>query len=494
MLSRQHSFTAVTTFLVIASVPACKGFGHHQEDDAGGQTDRFQDGTGSGGAPGGSGGRTGTGGAVVGGGGSGGTGISTGGSASGGSLAATGGGAASTSGSAGTGGRAGTGGVGGGGNGGVGSGGTAGMIQGSGGRPGTGGAPQGSGGQPTGTGGMIASTGGSPAATGGTVASTGGTAPGTGGDQGTGGRGSGGTPGTGGTQPCGNPGQTCCTGQSCASGSFCGSGSVCTACGGPSACCSENDCQQPNPSCNRTTHVCVTCTPPDSAMANQYVNPITGFDDPQHGGTKGLCAYKTLTYALTRARGPIELASGIYGAPAERLPFVLTDFQTIRCFDLVPIRPTLRGVPADDGTGVRSVVKMAGMYNEIFECIIDGIGGYDTGAGKEGACVHVASPGSASINGADIHDCGRTGVSGGPSGLFLPLIQRATIHHNKIGVLVPDEAATSTGGRIDSSVFQSNDTDIYCSSPSPSVSGFGNTNPASGDGKATCTGCLNCPF
>jgi hypothetical protein len=469
MLNHKYSVTVATLF-VIAAVPACKGFGPHQADDASGPTDRIPDGGGSGGALGGSDGRTGSGGTAGSRGGNGGIATATGGAATGGSPAATGGGPASTGGS---------------------------TTNGTGGLPGTGG--RGSGG---GTGGMVASSGGTQGGTGGTVPGTGGSPPGTGGQivatggQGTGGQGTGGQGtggglsgtggGTGGAQPCGGVGETCCAGQTCGPGSFCGAGNNCTACSGPSACCSNDHCAQPNPICNTTTHVCGPCTPPSSASAVHFVDPTEGFDDPEHGASYGRCGVKTLAYALTRATDQIALKPAVYELPPDQYSYRLTGSQKLRCSYQSSGRATIRALPGAGWIGAWTLIDMIGEGTELHDCIIDGMGGRQINGMLLGICVNSWEGGL--VQDTDIGNCGQAGIVALSS---LPFdVLGSTIHDSAIGA----EFGGDNPGILRSNVFRSNGTDVVCHSPTPSRVGSSNSNPTTGDGKISCTKCENCPF
>src|SRR5262249_54065177 len=74
-----------------------------------------------------------------------------------------------------------------------------------------------------------------------------------------------------------------------------------------------------------------TCVP-SSPSVKQYVDPALGMDSIDHGAGPGPCAYKTITYALQHATGPIALAKATYSAASgETLPFILNGTQSLLC-------------------------------------------------------------------------------------------------------------------------------------------------------------------
>jgi len=225
------------------------------------------------------------------------------------------------------------------------------------------------------------------------------------------------------------------------------------------------------------------CTPPASASAIQFVDPAEGTDDDVHGGAFGACAYKTLTYALTRATGQIALQSTTYSAATETFPIVLNGSQQLLCKYTTASSAIIQG-KGPDVAGAQATIAFRGTRNALNNCIIDG-------NSSTGYCVHVTYSGSFStsphiITNSDIGNCGTAGVTIRYANNVT--ISNSSIHNNQIGV---SWLGPNTGGSMLTNKFKANSIyDIQCSIADPGVTGSGNT----ALGSLYCSQCGNCPF
>jgi hypothetical protein len=210
---------------------------------------------------------------------------------------------------------------------------------------------------------------------------------------------------------------------------------------------------------------------PASATATQFVDPLLGTDDNQHGGASGSCAYKTLTYALGQADGVISLAASAYQAPSETLPFTLNGAQSLKCNGA-----TLRGAGGTNGV----TVQLSGEHNALDSCIVDG-----SSAGT--ICIYVDSTPTTmhTITACTVTRCGGTGiyVAGGPTTIASSTVSNVALD----GILWYAQAGTMTNNN-----FSLNTRDIDCpNSSSGGITGSGNKRAG---GAPVCMGCSHCPF
>jgi hypothetical protein len=217
------------------------------------------------------------------------------------------------------------------------------------------------------------------------------------------------------------------------------------------------------------------CAAP-SASVGWFVDQARGTDDPQHGGAAGACAFKTITYALTVATGPVFVAAGTYSsASGETLPFVLGGHQGLFCKNA-----TLRGEATHGST--RANLVLQGTANAVNGCTI-------VGNAKSGACIIVASDGSGGghdLESLDVSSCGDAAVR--VQGTQVT-IANSSFYDSARGVVWE---ATDPTGDLDGNWFDNNtDVDIACTGADTSVTGTGNQD---GAGVMSCAGCSMCPF
>ncbi len=224
------------------------------------------------------------------------------------------------------------------------------------------------------------------------------------------------------------------------------------------------------------------------AVANasdpQFVDPNLGTDDAFHGNAAGSCAYKTITYALTRATGEIDLTNATYSA-LETFPLTLTGGQMLNC------EPAGAAGPATISGGAGSTncntIYMTGAGNTVENCLLSP-GGTScpttiftvdyTGAG---VITNNTITGGISASGSvAIEVLGSNYVS----------ISGNTITGGYYGILWMGSSPQtgSMGGNIISGVDQA---DIYCQEwLDPNVVRGGSVNTLEDPG--TCGQCSNC--
>jgi hypothetical protein len=233
-----------------------------------------------------------------------------------------------------------------------------------------------------------------------------------------------------------------------------------------------------------------SCVVPGGMLdLDQYVDPVNGTDDTMHGGGGGMCAYRTLAFALNRAEGRIHLAIAEYSAATGvTMPILLTGQQRILC-------------DYDDNNGTRASLVGSGMFgmgtatvvyngdrNGVGDCIVDGGGMTDD-------CILVASDATIDpghfVRYSDVSGCAN-GVHVTAVGDYVEL-DGSFIHDNSAGGIVFD--AGDKVGVLRNHTFANNgtpDLDISCTAPSPDLTSEGNNNGE--NGAPACQGCMACPF
>lgn len=216
--------------------------------------------------------------------------------------------------------------------------------------------------------------------------------------------------------------------------------------------------------------------PVASAVGDVYVDGAHGVDDDSHGGSPGACAYKTITFALTRAVRNVSVAAGTYSeARGETLPLILTGRQGLVCADAI-----ISGQARYESS--RATVVFDGTANGLSGCTV-------VGTDLPGACVFVESDGTKSghvIESSDVSHCADYGVRIGGT---LVEIDDSSFHDSDTGI----SWSGSSMGDVSNDTFANNAfDDIECDdTQSDQVSGSNNVD---GTGDATCTGCSGCPF
>jgi len=217
-----------------------------------------------------------------------------------------------------------------------------------------------------------------------------------------------------------------------------------------------------------------SCTP-NAPTDEHFVDPVNGTDSATNGGRYGGCAFKTLSYALSVAEGPIRVPSGLYTSMSgESPPYVLSGTQDILCenFDSMPV--ILRGGGSFSGT--TTVIALTGTANLVDNCVIE----------ASGAASGIAISSVATVE----HEIDNVNVSGATTGIAILAtgnevrVQDSNIHDNGTGL---QWLGMAKSGNIDNNTFGGNTTDIVCADPSPDLNGGNNGGPS-------CQVCMNCPF
>jgi len=220
-----------------------------------------------------------------------------------------------------------------------------------------------------------------------------------------------------------------------------------------------------------------SCQAPN-VLADHFVDPVNGTDDPAFGGAPGACAYRTITYALTQAEGTIELAFGTYDATLETFPIVLQGERKLECDrDDMDNRGTITGSGAYMG-GTSATIVVAGASNDVDNCELDGNGG-DT-------VVLVTTLGQ----GNDQHEIDDCDLHNATDGVVVEAMADEADVRNSIlrgftgRAIAVDRLDANID--IDNNDFQSNAVDIVCADASQNVEGEGN------QGVGTCQVCQEC--
>jgi hypothetical protein len=201
-----------------------------------------------------------------------------------------------------------------------------------------------------------------------------------------------------------------------------------------------------------------------------------GVDDVSHGHASGTCAYRTLTYALERCTGGIELAgTDIFpgGVSGEAAPFVLVGRVALHCNGARFTWPSVQA--SYDG-----LISMAGSADRVDGCLIDGasLGGY---------CVVVSTSDSVhTFDGNTVTNCGNVGVNVSAGVQGVSFTNNAFSANNDSIIFEGNNAGALTGNTM-----ASTNIDVYCADGSPGLTGSANSGIA---GPIDCIGCSGCPF
>ncbi|HSY40017.1 MAG TPA: hypothetical protein VLA79_10835 [Polyangia bacterium] len=206
-----------------------------------------------------------------------------------------------------------------------------------------------------------------------------------------------------------------------------------------------------------------------------------GTDDSLHGGGPGACAFKTLTYAISKAPGEISLsAADTYqgDVAGESLPFLLQGKQKLTCNGATLANSTAMGTY--DG-----IVQFAGTANGVTGCTFNGekFGGY---------CLLVNTSAASSVAPHTITQSTFTGCDNGTivvgSGF-----DHVSITNNSFTLDFDciDVMGSPSDVNVSNNTFVGTTNDVVCAGADPGVTGSGNTR---GGGTIVCTACGNCPF
>ncbi|MFO0595497.1 MAG: Ig domain-containing protein [Myxococcaceae bacterium] len=176
-----------------------------------------------------------------------------------------------------------------------------------------------------------------------------------------------------------------------------------------------------------------------------YVDGLKGADDTAHGGGPGVCALKTITYALTTATDQIEVEGATTG---EAFSLQLTGRQKLGCHN----------------TRLTGEVLLTGTANTLSGCTVDSLGE-----------VRILSNGNHLIeNGGLSGRLSNALTTTGPIALRGNLIEGFVMWWGDVTVSMTNNTFTP-GGRV------------TCTSQGPNVRGSMNT------GLQSCE-CVRCPF
>jgi hypothetical protein len=210
----------------------------------------------------------------------------------------------------------------------------------------------------------------------------------------------------------------------------------------------------------------------------QFVDPVLGTDSPNNGGARGGCAYKTLTYALSRATNDIRIKAGDYSAATgETLPFVLSGVQRLFCYDQ-GANESAKLIGSGTAQSVEATVIVSGTQNRVEGCVIE------AGGATNGIAVVSEAPNNS-------HQLRSNDISGAVTGIAVLAaadnvqVRDCNLHDNTGFGL--DFQGPNQSGSLENNVFATNGVDIRCADASPDIMGTGNGNPS-------CQVCQNCPF
>jgi len=221
-----------------------------------------------------------------------------------------------------------------------------------------------------------------------------------------------------------------------------------------------------------------------TASGPRFVDSVLGQDDEVHGGQSGLCAYRTIRYALAHAPEQIQLAPGTYPiVPGDVPPYVLTGRQI-----LIGDPDDVSAVKLTDGGSALSfkLVSLAGARNGVQHCTFDAL---------NANTVYAVSLDSRPALSTEPHFVERNVF------VQLGLLSRfggVRILENE---LIDSRIDWATYGSIASyppsqllgNVFSGAQADgIQCApQPDPALTGSGNTRNG---GPIFCNGCAACPY
>ncbi len=210
-------------------------------------------------------------------------------------------------------------------------------------------------------------------------------------------------------------------------------------------------------------------------LATYYVDHTSGTDDALHGGASGSCAAKTLSYALTKAKGAIHLAGADTfpgNVPGEETPYALVGQQQLVCNN------ALFTWPGEEGS-YWGLVAITGVANKIDGCRING-------ASNGGYCALIATTGAHVFSNNTVTACANVAVhvSTGVKGTTF-----SGNHFSANGNGIFFEG--SNAGQLIENSMVSLGWDVYCTTPNLELTGASNIR---GGGSLTCVDCANCPF
>jgi len=209
-----------------------------------------------------------------------------------------------------------------------------------------------------------------------------------------------------------------------------------------------------------------------------WVDPVNGFDDPAHGGMPGVCAFRTLEFALTRATKIINLTPATYSGT---FPVELMGTQGLDCD---PGATGNRGILTSNAVTGGGLVSFEGTANVLRNCVLDAQN--STGAN----CMVIYSTGATPhiVNNTEFKNCYNNGIITQTAGTNVN-VTNSSFHDNARGIwwIVANTQGVMTNNSFANNSFM----DIDCQDASASLTGTGNHN---GAGAPACDQCQNCPF
>jgi hypothetical protein len=239
--------------------------------------------------------------------------------------------------------------------------------------------------------------------------------------------------------------------------------------------------------CNGTATACVACPAVVATGTAHYVDPVNGKDDPANGAGMGVCAYKTITYALTQTTSEVNIVAGVYSAASgETFPLTLTGEQSINglspsaivegassnglTIDFEGLETATAGFAVvNTATSGDSVCFNGGTNTAVFASNMD-ISGCTIGFYIQGPAFQ--------LTGSTLHNLGNSAIPYVYGIIFDPFAGDTTsvngqLQNNTITVGTPAE-----------------EDDVACTAAN-TLTGFGNRDNG---GAFSCAGCTNCPF
>jgi hypothetical protein len=215
----------------------------------------------------------------------------------------------------------------------------------------------------------------------------------------------------------------------------------------------------------------------------RFVDSRLGTDDELHGGNAGLCAFRTLAYALAHATSAIVLnGTDIYqgGVDGVALPIRLTGMQQLFC------NGSVLENAADQGT-YEGIVQFTGMQNGVTSCVFEGLGwgGYLLSVNSV-----AESDGTHFVVDSSFDHGGNVAVWVGPGGDNMA-IQSNIFFLNNVSI---QASGSHANVRIDENTFTSDGLggyDVVCDDAEPGITGATNSRD---DGAISCGICGGCPF
>jgi parallel beta-helix repeat protein len=224
-----------------------------------------------------------------------------------------------------------------------------------------------------------------------------------------------------------------------------------------------------------------SCPTTAATTGTRYVDHAAGTDDGVHGGGPGACAFKTLTYAISKAPGEISLsAADTYqgDVAGESLPFLLQGKQTLTCNGATLASSTAMGTY--DG-----IVQFAGTANGVTGCSFNGekFGGYCLLVNTSAA----SSAAPHTITQSTFTGCDNVTIVVGSGFDNVSITNNVfTLDFDCIYVM-----GSPSDVNVSNNTFVGTTTDVLCGGADPGVTGSGNSR---GGGTIVCTTCGNCPF